>query len=122
MTATVYDTAWKRVILVTSHWDRVLGVSRFAAVMHRRVNTLPDEPNQGIVAETKSAWEYRQASIIWYVPNVCTIDDEELERIALHEFIHVLIAPMEARVSDKFHKEREYAVQCLTDAILKLAH
>lgn len=116
-----YEDAYNRVLFVTSLWDKTLGVSRVAQVTHRRADILPDEPNQGIVAETKVSWEYRQASIIWYVPNVCTIDDAELERIVVHEFVHVLIAPMEARVPDKFVKEREFAVQCLTDAILNVA-
>lgn len=115
---TLFDDAWKRIETMTAKWQDYLDMG--LRITHRRLDTVADEPMQGMVAETKVCWEYRQASILWYVPNVCTIEDDELERIVIHEFLHALLAPIEVRVPDKFLKEREFAVQSVTDAILHL--
>lgn len=116
----VYDEAWARVEQATKAWGHRLGITN---VTHRRIDTVADHPYEGVVAETKGAWEYRQASILWYVPNVCTVDDPELERIVVHEFCHVLMAPMESLVTlQKHYKTCEYAVQRVADAILRSAN
>lgn len=115
-----YDAAWKRVILCTSLWSRTLGMDGLT-IKHRRVDAPPED---GELAATHPQWEYKQASIIWYMPKVAAIDDDELEAAVVHEFVHVLLAPMEtwAREQKKCPTQAfEFAVESVTQAILKVA-
>lgn len=116
---TVHDDAWARVLALTKVWEDRLGMTGFYTIKHRRIDALGDPPYDGVIAETKAAWEYKQASILWHTPRVCSIDDTELEVTVVHELIHVLVASMESLITPSKHaKACEFAVQSVTDALL----
>lgn len=113
----LYDAAWERVLVATAKWEALLGLD-YLSIYHRRIDALADEPHQSIIAETKAQWQYKQASILWYVPNVATIEDDQLEGVVIHEFCHVLLASMECLITPTKHREAcEYAIQNVADAI-----
>lgn len=47
-----------------------------------------------IVCETLCDWEYRQATFVWNLHQVASMPDKALRDFAVHEIIHVLIAPL----------------------------
>lgn len=46
-------------------------------------------------ATTVVRWEYRFARIQWFLASVAVATDEELYRVALHEYCHVLMGAMQ---------------------------
>lgn len=72
-----------------------------------------------VIAETEGDWEYRSACITWNLPSVARITDRTLEDVAVHEFIHCVLAPVEENLPKKDHvdKLREFAVESLTRMI-----
>jgi hypothetical protein len=67
----------------------------------------------GIMAETSTQWEYRQAQVTWVLPEVALSDDGEIADVAIHEFIHVLMAPMAETLPKRVGKLEEFAVESL---------
>lgn len=56
-----------------------------------------------VTAITESRWQYMQAKIKWYMPSAVRHDDDELEKVLVHELCHVLLAPEQALVDTKTH-------------------
>lgn len=63
-----------------------------------------------VTATTESRWQYFQAKIKWYLPSAVRHDDDELERILVHELCHVLLAAeqvlIDARLSSEADREQ----------------
>ena len=78
-----------------------------------------------VTAETKSDWEYRQATILWNVESVMLLDDDQLSATIIHEFVHVLIDPLwsalTAAQQDRFNKIHEFCTENVARAILAAA-
>ena len=74
------------------------------------------------ICETTTDWEYRQSVMDWCLPIVAVLTDLELRRTAVHEAVHVIVAPMEMQVKDKdlANKLCELAVENVTRAILEV--
>ncbi len=75
-----------------------------------------------VVAETVTDFEYRQASIKWYLPTSILEEDTSLRRIVIHEIVHVLVAPMEGLVKESPLRIKmcELAVENLTRAFCEV--
>lgn len=69
------------------------------------------------VARTLADWRYGTATIDVNVPALKDMSDEEIERVAVHELIHILVNEM--REGDIKHEER--VVTALTKAIFWIA-
>lgn len=52
-------------------------------------------------AVTEGRWQYRQAKIKFYMPSAVRHSDEELEKILMHELVHVLLLPEQSLVDSK---------------------
>ena len=50
----------------------------------------PDSP----VCGTQCDWQYRRAVMSWNLPEACSLQDDELELVAIHELCHPLIDPV----------------------------
>lgn len=64
-----------------------------------------------ICALTKSYWTYRRATIIWYMQKLSELSDEELEDIVVHEFTHIVLAPVTQDQPVEWHEQVEYTTQ-----------
>lgn len=77
-------------------------------------------------AKTLCSWEYRQATVTWSLSHACSMTDDELELTAIHEYAHLLIAPVACLVPEDppIHtKLEEFAVENIARAIRRaLAH
>lgn len=121
---------------VRPHLDRWLWVvppwCRIIHVCHR--HACDDTP--GIVASNETSVEYRWARVAVY-PAWLDQDDDERSRSALHELLHVILAPMHdvlsgvleqtenepfaSTVEEDFRRAMEGAVQDLTFALVEAA-
>ena len=77
--------------------------------------------------ETEARWKYQDALIKVYVPSVAEVDDDALERVVVHEFMHVLLNelrplgdwddPREHALMHERLAHEEHAAMALADAI-----
>ena len=74
------------------------------------------------VAETVADWMYRQATVIWSIPLVSVLSDEDLESVMIHEFVHILNASvwesLPDKVKDTIHPLNEYATENMARALV----
>jgi hypothetical protein len=101
------ETAQKRVAKITAALEKELGLSAWWKIKHV-YSELPDGATESIVGPTGPGtgtahrtsactmvlWQYRQAEITWYLPSVAIVDDDYLEWTAVHEYVHILNAPL----------------------------
>lgn len=72
-----------------------------------------------IVCETSVDWQYRQTSCLWNVELCAGRTDDELVETMVHEFVHILIAPLWEAVGKKKHElVNEFSVENVARAIL----
>jgi hypothetical protein len=76
--------------------------------------------NKDIIADTSAEWEYRSATIRWYLGRTATLADTDLEITAIHELSHVLLAPMESHVKNRYTEQAEFAVENTARLIKRL--
>lgn len=81
---------------------------------------LETEGEEKILAETKCQWEYHQATIRWYLATAAGQEDEWIEGTVVHEFVHILTAPMEAALPNSQAKVIEFAVESIARAIRRV--
>lgn len=91
----------------------------WVTITHRFNET---DASDRVAAETITDWEYRQASIHWYLPTMSKMTDEEVEATIIHEFVHVLQAPLLDLLPDKKKTDKmsEFTTQSLTLAIMAM--
>ena len=71
-----------------------------------------------MVGRAISSWQYRHATITWFMPAVVDNDDDYLEGIVVHEFTHVLISPLLlVNGEDDLPLQHVYATECVARAI-----
>jgi len=79
------------------------------------LNEFKTGDGEGIVRATvKPQWEYGVASINFNLPAFNNLDDDEIERVVIHELVHILVNEM--RESEMHHEER--VVTGLTKAFM----
>lgn len=97
--------------LIPTGWD----------VKHLYLETTNDnDDSHAIMAETKTQWEYQQASIRWHLPSCCGQEDSWIEGTMVHEMVHVLVAPMESQLPNSQSKLCEHTVETVAKAILRV--
>lgn len=116
MTDKEYKTQKKRVQKYIDKWFNAMGLKWFRVDLVWDRERDQDSPNTA--ARTTTSWQYRHATVTWYMPTIVDNDDDFLEGIVVHEFVHILISPM--AVVDKeadLPLQHEYATECLARAM-----
>jgi len=80
-------------------------------------------------AMTNASWQYKSATIRWFMLNVMTSEDERLFAVVVHELVHVLLNPIDSLITaddnDKlaavYGRMNEYVTETLTRVILHAA-
>ena len=67
-----------------------------------------DDENTG--ARVTTSWEYREALIRLFLPSTAEMEDDELERLIVHEYAHIMVCEMRLKGAkeddpDGFHNE-----------------
>lgn len=58
--------------------------------------------NPGTAAVTDmNLWKYRTATITFYLPKISEHDDDEVEKVVIHELCHVLLSPISTNMLDQ---------------------
>lgn len=82
-----------------------------------------DGPAQGKgrsgVASTRVNWEYKLATIDFYMANLIGRNLEQLEETVVHEMVHIPLSIMQMDINDEdYQKLVELTVTLITEAIL----
>ena len=80
-----------------------------------------DDENTG--ARVTTSWEYREAQIVIYTPLMAECLDDEVERIIVHEFAHIILAEMRlkgAKEDDPGGFHNEHVASTLAMSFLKM--
>ena len=75
----------------------------------------------GTTAITTTLWRYRTMKIRWFLNIACSQTDDELTLVAIHEYLHGLIAPITSPVPPKSMAAdlEEFAVESITRVIAR---
>lgn len=114
MTDEEYVAQKARVEALIEKWATPLGIKWWDVdyVWHR----LRHEGTPACAAEMHTTWQYLKAVGEWYLPELAALDDAALEKVVIHEHVHILLAEM---ASDKQeHDAEERVCSLLTKAII----
>lgn len=119
----------KRIEEVTDALEAELGISDWWIINHHFVegHDGDTEVEDGKVrvfttgAATTTQWEYRIAKITWYLGILASMEDFEIAELAIHEYVHVLNAPIAGLipVKDLHSKLEEYVTETLARVIIR---
>jgi hypothetical protein len=115
MTDKEYTKQKKRVQQYIDKWHDALGLGWFHIDMTWNRERKRDSPDTA--ADTTTHWQYRTAWINWYLPSIADNDEDFLEGIVVHEFTHILVAPLcLVDEPNDLPLQHEYATECLARA------
>jgi hypothetical protein len=109
-----------RILEATARWEHELEMG-WLSIGHIFVDQVRGEESDDIestAAVTYASWEYRHATITWYLPAVGTMTDEALNDVVVHELVHVLLAPLRDHLKPGSIKQEEFATECVARAIV----
>jgi hypothetical protein len=95
----------------SARWEQILSL-RWMNVEHVFLESYNDEDHH-ILADTSVAWQYRAATIRWYLPAIMTQSETQIDTAVAHEYVHVLLGPIESRVPGKYEEQKEFVVESI---------
>lgn len=85
----------RRVLLMAARLEERLGL-RWIDIKHHFSTTPAD--SQATTCDTEAFWKYRYAILTWNLNSVAACTDEQLKRVAVHEYVHVLMGPLKDHI------------------------
>lgn len=127
---TLLSDTQQRIERITSQLESELGLDGWLDIRHifdagyDGDTTLSDDGSSQIyptTAITTPSWRYRCGKIRWFLATAAPQTDDELILVAVHEYLHLLIAPI---TSPPPHKSvaadlEEYAVESIARVIAR---
>lgn len=110
-----YETAVKQIEGMRKDWQDVMGLG-WIDIDHKYLEVYNEDDHQTI-ADTEALWQYRIATVRWYLPSVVRLDYEDIEDALVHEYTHILIAPIESKLPEKHIDLCEFTVEGIVKAI-----
>ena len=115
------DRLKAKVLSFVEWWEPLLDLPG-VAVDHRFHDKFADPSNpDSTCAETVSEAPYRFASIHWYLSSIARLDDEDIERVVVHEYVHILNSAVESKVKEKDAEWREVSAENVARALISTA-
>ena len=96
-------------------WQTLLGM-QWLTVHHRFSESTADDPTT--IADTSCMWQYREATITWYLPQCALLDPDSLEAFGRARAGARVERTAEAHVPDEFTEQKEFACESIARAIL----
>lgn len=88
----------RRIHRFLDKWVVTLGLGPWTLDQVYSSGELPKElaggPDSVVHASCNVSWEYQRARISWNCNSISDLDDDQLERVVIHELCHVLVAQM----------------------------
>jgi len=78
-------------------WQTRLGLNHWD-IQHTYLDTYYDPEEHKVTATTHAQWQYMDANIKWYLPSAVRHNNETIEKILVHELVHVLLSPEQSLV------------------------
>lgn len=118
MTDKEYAKQKKRVQKYIDKWHRTMGLGWFHVEFIWDREHKSESP--ATAALTSSSWQYKEATITWYLPKILEATDERLENIVVHEFCHVLLSGLAQWIDDNPQADQlnEYTTELVANAII----
>lgn len=117
MTDKQYKKTKKRVNKALDWWIGELGLKWWDEIIVRFHRDVTDAPDPLAVGHVTFTWCYQQATINFYLPNLVNKSDRELEKIVVHELVHILTAELLIFNSDDTN-HKEHGTTVVTKAFL----
>lgn len=99
-------------------WQESLGLE-WMDITHRYLETFNDADHL-TVADTEAMWEYRVATVRFFLPSVVRLERDDLEATLIHEYTHILLAPIESKLAEKHTELKEFTIEGITKALRRL--
>jgi hypothetical protein len=117
-----YEAQQKRIEECVRKWLAALGLLHWdwALEFHRDgLPTYKDDADQGYsrAAEVAVRWQYEHFRLSVNVPHLAEVSDKDLDKIIVHECMHVFLHELR-NVTDDWLKHEEHAASALTKALL----
>ena len=113
-----YKDIKDRLEKVLTKWHPLLQMGWYTLNYEYRRN--PHEEDPEIAAVTNTAWTYRRARITWYMPTLHGLTHDELENIVLHEFCHVILAPVTQDQPPEWKEQIEYTTETMAVILMNV--
>ena len=111
-----YEALKTEIVHTSDRWQTLMNLSWFT-IEHTFVESFKeDEPDT--ICNTDSHWEYKEGRMRWYLASASRLTPEELDLTVVHEWAHVLAEPMEKHVKTAQSEQCEYAVTCISKALI----
>lgn len=99
-----------------SSWEPLLDLPG-VTVQHVYLETYSDEHT--VCADTQPLWQYRTAKIRWYMPAIARLTDAELEVTVVHEYVHILLGPVQEHLLAKHGDLLEMVTENVARALIR---
>lgn len=104
----------QRLAPIAGRWSEALGLDRWNELVlnYNSHACLDDTPRDYTHADAWSDWTRLKCHVNFYLPTISKMDERELEKLVIHEFIHPLVSemrrakPEERTKEDYDHEER----------------
>jgi hypothetical protein len=127
---TRHEQTKQRVLNIAEMLEDELGIGHWWVINHHFVEGFDGDTeidNEGKVsvyttgACTTTSWEYRVAKITWYLSTLSSLEDFEIAELAIHEYVHVLNAPICQLLPNEPHvsKLEEFVTESLARVIIR---
>lgn len=121
MTDAEFEQQKARVGVIADKWLDELGLNWWSTRFQWHRESPVAEHNEGvrfcIACRCHADWQYLEATIQVYLPELEDLTDERIERIMVHEFCHMLVNELRD-VSDDWLKHEERVCTTLATAFL----
>lgn len=88
-----YERLKRRIDKYMTKWQGPMGLRWFKITTFYERAERQKHPTTGATT-TMDRWQYHDFDIVWYLPQLTDLSDENLEEIVVHELCHVLLAPI----------------------------
>jgi hypothetical protein len=116
MTDKEYLEQKKRVQTYFDKWFNTLGLGWHQVDINW--SRVTNEEDADTAARTTWQWQYRSASITFFLPTMADLNDDKLEAVVVHEFAHILTGPMVQNTSEEHNQLMEYGTESVARALI----
>ena len=119
-----YEEQIKRVQRYLYKWQWLVEDEWWLKYVYDRERAKGDGDDENTGARVTTSWEYREALIRLFLPSTAEMEDEELERIIVHEFAHIIVCEMRlkgAKEDDPAGFHNEHVCSTLAWILLRMA-
>ena len=78
------------------------------------------DDDTGTACTASAKWQYRLATLTWNLDALVSQTDEQIEEIAIHEYIHILCGPIQEYLPSDDTAREEFVTESLARVFVKL--